>query len=54
MLGVDGPVTGGYPVIACVIEADLPRVARARPNDRLRFEWVDRNAALRVSQGKVD
>lgn len=54
VLGVDGPVTGGYPVIACVIEADLPRVAQARPNDRLRFEWVDRNAAIRVSQGKAD
>ncbi|WP_344099885.1 biotin-dependent carboxyltransferase family protein [Nocardiopsis rhodophaea] len=33
----DHPVTGGYPVIAVVIAADLPRAAQARPGTRLRF-----------------
>lgn len=33
----DHPVTGGYPVIAVVVGADLPRAAQARPGDRLRF-----------------
>lgn len=42
VLGVDGPTTGGYPVIACVIERDLPKLAQAIPNDHLRFEWVTR------------
>jgi biotin-dependent carboxylase-like uncharacterized protein len=42
VLGVDGPTTGGYPVIACVIERDLPKLAQASPNDYLRFEWVTR------------
>ncbi len=42
ILGVDGPVTGGYPVIGCVIEADLGRVAQLRPNTRVRFKLIDR------------
>ncbi|MBB6171185.1 biotin-dependent carboxylase-like uncharacterized protein [Nocardiopsis mwathae] len=33
----DHPVTGGYPVIAVVITADLARAAQARPGARLRF-----------------
>ncbi|WP_198345757.1 biotin-dependent carboxyltransferase family protein [Nocardiopsis gilva] len=33
----DHPVTGGYPVIAVVVAADLPRAAQARPGTRLRF-----------------
>ncbi|SKA22999.1 biotin-dependent carboxylase uncharacterized domain-containing protein [Marinactinospora thermotolerans DSM 45154] len=33
----DHPVTGGYPVIAVVVSADLPRAAQARPGTRLRF-----------------
>jgi antagonist of KipI len=37
VLGPDGPVTGGYPRIASVIGADLPRLARARPGQRIRF-----------------
>ncbi len=31
------PTTGGYPVIAVVASADLPRVAQARPGDTLAF-----------------
>jgi biotin-dependent carboxylase-like uncharacterized protein len=33
----DHPVTGGYPVIAVVVHADLPTAAQLRPGDRLRF-----------------
>lgn len=37
MLGVDGPVTGGYPVIAVVTEAGLDLLAQARAGTRVRF-----------------
>lgn len=40
ILGWDGPVTGGYPVIASVIAADLPRLAQLRPGESLRFSFV--------------
>ncbi|MGK5557744.1 biotin-dependent carboxyltransferase family protein [Actinomadura kijaniata] len=33
----DHPLTGGYPVIAVVAAADVPRAAQARPGQRLRF-----------------
>ncbi|QBI54794.1 5-oxoprolinase subunit C family protein [Streptomonospora litoralis] len=33
----DHPVTGGYPVIAVVVAADVARAAQARPGARLRF-----------------
>jgi allophanate hydrolase subunit 2 len=33
----DHPVTGGYPVIAVVGEADLPVIAQARPGQAVRF-----------------
>ncbi|MBA8952060.1 KipI family sensor histidine kinase inhibitor [Actinomadura namibiensis] len=33
----DHPLTGGYPVIAVVVAADVPRAAQARPGQRLRF-----------------
>lgn len=41
MLGWDGPVTGGYPVIAGVIAADLPRLAQLKPGEGLSFRFVD-------------
>jgi biotin-dependent carboxylase-like uncharacterized protein len=34
----DHPVTGGYPVIAVVVTADLDRAAQARPGQYLRFQ----------------
>lgn len=37
ILGPDGPVTGGYPVIAVVADAGRDRLAQARPGTRLRF-----------------
>ncbi len=33
----DHPVTGGYPVIAVVVPADLPRAAQVRPGQRIAF-----------------
>jgi biotin-dependent carboxylase-like uncharacterized protein len=41
ILGWDGPVTGGYPVIAGVIAADWPRLAQLRPGDAVRFETIE-------------
>jgi 5-oxoprolinase (ATP-hydrolysing) subunit C len=44
---VDRPVTGGYVVPACVIGADIGRVAQLRTGDVLRFEAVSlEDAAL--------
>lgn len=40
ILGWDGPVTGGYPVVATVIGADLPRLAQLRPGAKVRFVTV--------------
>ena len=38
--------TGGYPVIATVISADLGLVAQRLPGERLRFARVDRGLAI--------
>ncbi|MFS0792818.1 5-oxoprolinase/urea amidolyase family protein [Microbacterium sp. 1P10AE] len=40
ILLADGPVTGGYPVIAVVTDATLDRLAQARPGDLVRFRGV--------------
>jgi biotin-dependent carboxylase-like uncharacterized protein len=45
ILGWDGPVTGGYPVIAAVISADVPRVAQLKPGDAVRFATIEPGAA---------
>jgi allophanate hydrolase subunit 2 len=37
ILLADGPVTGGYPVIAVVTDAALDLLAQARPGTRIRF-----------------
>lgn len=41
VLLADGQTVGGYPKIATVIRADLPRLALALPGSTLRFEAVD-------------
>jgi antagonist of KipI len=48
VLHVDHQTTGGYPVIATVISADLPLLAQARPGDTVRFRPVDREEAARA------
>ncbi len=35
--GPEGPVTGGYPKIGCLIRADLGRAAQIRPGERVRL-----------------
>jgi 5-oxoprolinase (ATP-hydrolysing) subunit C len=40
ILLADAQTTGGYPKIATIIGADLPRLARAMPGDSLRFAAV--------------
>jgi biotin-dependent carboxylase-like uncharacterized protein len=45
VLGPDGPVTGGYPQLATVIEEDLPLLGQAAPGGRLRFRIATREHA---------
>ena len=45
ILGWDGPVTGGYPVIATVASADWAALAQLRAGDAVRFTTVDVEAA---------
>ncbi len=40
--------TGGYPVIAVVISADLPQLGQLRPGVLLRFQAVNREQALQA------
>jgi biotin-dependent carboxylase-like uncharacterized protein len=37
----DHPVTGGYPVVAVVVDADVDRAAQLRPGDPVRFRWME-------------
>lgn len=45
VLGVDAPVTGGYPWVAQVIAADVGRLAHLAPGAAVRFERIDFTAA---------
>jgi biotin-dependent carboxylase-like uncharacterized protein len=45
VLLADHQTTGGYPVIATVIEADLGKVAQANPGETLRFYRFERATA---------
>lgn len=49
ILFVDRPTTGGYPVLATVIHADLPALGQIRARDTVRFEWVTRDEARAAS-----
>lgn len=40
ILGPDHPVTGGYPVIGVVTDADTDKVAQIRPGQRVRMHWA--------------
>lgn len=40
ILGADHPVTGGYPVIGVLLDADADRLAQARPGQPVRLRWV--------------
>jgi antagonist of KipI len=55
ILFVDQQTTGGYPVIANVISADLPSVGQLRPRDEIAFELVSLETArlLAVEQERL-
>ena len=40
ILGPDHPVTGGYPVIGVVTDADTDKVAQIRPGQTVRLHWT--------------
>ena len=54
VLLADCQTVGGYPKIACVIRADLPRLAHLLPGAEVRFVAVDapRAAAARAAQAR--
>ncbi|GJQ29030.1 MAG: allophanate hydrolase [Phycisphaerae bacterium] len=53
ILGPDAPVTGGYPLAACVIQASLPALGQRRAGSRVRFERVTVDEAWRrLRQGE--
>jgi biotin-dependent carboxylase-like uncharacterized protein len=56
ILGWDGPVTGGYPVIAGVIAADWPQLAQLVPGDAVRFQTIEVEAAraLAAANWKIE
>ena len=57
VLLADHQTTGGYPVIATVIGADLGKVAQCVPGERVRFYRVERDealAALRAERGSLE
>jgi antagonist of KipI len=46
VLLADHGTTGGYPVIATVIAADIGKIAQRMPGESLRFQRVERDEAL--------
>ncbi|MCV7225618.1 5-oxoprolinase/urea amidolyase family protein [Mycolicibacterium komossense] len=40
ILGPDHPVTGGYPVVGVVIDADIDTVAQIRPGQPVQIRWA--------------
>ena len=50
ILFVEHQTTGGYPKPANVISADFPRLGQLRPRDRVTFEQVTIEQALRLLQ----
>lgn len=54
VLLADGQTVGGYPKIATVISADLPRLAHLRPGTRVRFESVNMETAHRALLAERD
>jgi allophanate hydrolase len=50
VLLADAQTAGGYPKIATVVSADLPRLAASRPDQELRFAWVDAAEGERLAR----
>lgn len=49
ILGPDSGVTGGYPVLGVVIQADLPILARLKPNQKIYLSAIDAEEATNIS-----
>lgn len=47
ILGPDHPVTGGYPVIGVVADADTDKLAQLRPGHAVRLRWFRAGIAAR-------
>jgi biotin-dependent carboxylase-like uncharacterized protein len=54
ILGPDHPVTGGYPVIAVVVDADTDKVAQLRPGQTVRMLWNRAGYRPATSAGLVE
>ena len=48
ILGADRQTVGGYPVIGCVITADLPKLGQLAPGSTIRFQEISLNEAERL------
>ncbi|MCP3465780.1 biotin-dependent carboxyltransferase family protein [Bradyrhizobium sp. CCGUVB23] len=48
ILLADRQTTGGYPKIATVISADLPRLAQLRPGERVHFQSIEEDEAVKL------
>lgn len=46
ILLVDRQTTGGYTKIATTISVDIPRIAQAKPGDKINFQQVDEEQAV--------
>jgi biotin-dependent carboxylase-like uncharacterized protein len=46
VLMADHQSTGGYPKIACICHADLPRMAQMQPGRHFSMEWISVDEAL--------
>ncbi len=53
VLMADRQPTGGYPKIATVIRADLPRLAQTRPGETVRFALVGVDAAVAALRAAI-
>jgi KipI family sensor histidine kinase inhibitor len=53
VLMVDHATLGGYPVIACVISADLARLGQLGPGDHAKFFPVSRAEAIRAADRRA-
>ena len=48
VLMADHQTTGGYPRIAHIVSAHLPKLAQLRPSDTIQFKLMDHNVAERM------
>jgi len=46
ILLADRPTTGGYPKIGTVISIDIPKLAQAKPGDKVRFHQIKEDEAI--------